>query len=141
MSDCSYLFSLRLCHALRDVFTEGYNANKLSKDLLAGITVGIIAIPLALAIASGVAPQYGLYTAIIAGFIIALTGGSRYSISGPTAAFVVTSLPRCLAVLPPPLHWRVRQQTTKLAPNRQLPPWYMRWYCCWHWCCWQRCCL
>src|SRR5690606_11874398 len=65
------------------------------KDLLAGLTVGIIAIPLAmaLAIASGVAPQYGLYTAIIAGFIIALTGGSRYSISGPTAAFVVILYP------------------------------------------------
>ena len=95
MSDRSHLFSLRLCHALREVLAEGYNANKLSKDLLAGLTVGIIAIPLAmaLAIASGVAPQYGLYTAIIAGFIIALTGGSRYSISGPTAAFVVILYP------------------------------------------------
>lgn len=95
MSDRSHLFSLRLCHALREVMAEGYNANKLSKDLLAGLTVGIIAIPLAmaLAIASGVAPQYGLYTAIIAGFIIALTGGSRYSISGPTAAFVVILYP------------------------------------------------
>lgn len=95
MSDRSHLFSLRLCHALREVLAEGYNANKLTKDLLAGLTVGIIAIPLAmaLAIASGVAPQYGLYTAIIAGFIIALTGGSRYSISGPTAAFVVILYP------------------------------------------------
>ncbi|WP_273024206.1 C4-dicarboxylic acid transporter DauA [Rheinheimera sp.] len=95
MSDRSHLFSLRLCHALREVMAEGYKANKLSKDLLAGLTVGIIAIPLAmaLAIASGVAPQYGLYTAIIAGFIIALTGGSRYSISGPTAAFVVILYP------------------------------------------------
>jgi SulP family sulfate permease len=57
--------------------------------------VGIIAIPLAmaLAIASGVAPQYGLYTAIIAGFVIALTGGSRFSVSGPTAAFVVILYP------------------------------------------------
>ncbi|WP_370258433.1 C4-dicarboxylic acid transporter DauA, partial [Marinobacter nauticus] len=65
------------------------------KDLMAGVTVGIIAIPLAmaLAIASGVAPQYGLYTAIIAGFLIALFGGSRYSISGPTAAFVVILYP------------------------------------------------
>src|SRR5690606_9273901 len=62
---------------------------------MAGITVGIIAIPLAmaLAIASGVAPQYGLYTAIIAGFLIALCGGSRLSISGPTAAFVVILYP------------------------------------------------
>ncbi|KEA61720.1 putative sulfate permease [Marinobacterium lacunae] len=64
-------------------------------DLVAGVTVGIIAIPLsmALAIASGVRPENGLYTAIIAGFLIALTGGSRYSISGPTAAFVVILYP------------------------------------------------
>lgn len=98
MSYRSHLFSLRLGHALREVLTEGYSRNKLSKDLLAGITVGIIAIPLAmaLAIASGVAPQYGLYTAIIAGFIIALTGGSRFSISGPTAAFVVILYPVAL---------------------------------------------
>ncbi|MGI5307973.1 SulP family inorganic anion transporter [Rheinheimera sp. WS51] len=81
MSNRSYLRSLRLGHALRETFAEGYNKQKLLKDILAGITVGIIAIPLAmaLAIASGVAPQYGLYTAIIAGFIIALTGGSRFS--------------------------------------------------------------
>lgn len=98
MSDRSHLFSLRLGHALREVLADGYDLNKLSKDLLAGITVGIIAIPLAmaLAIASGVAPQYGLYTAIIAGFVIALTGGSRYSISGPTAAFVVILYPVAL---------------------------------------------
>ena len=98
MSDRSHLFSLRLGHALRDVLAEGYNLNKLGKDLLAGVTVGIIAIPLAmaLAIASGVAPQYGLYTAIIAGFVIALSGGSRYSISGPTAAFVVILYPVAL---------------------------------------------
>ena len=60
-------------------------------DILAGITVGIVALPLnmALAIATGVAPQYGLYTAIVAGLIAALLGGSRVSITGPTAAFVV----------------------------------------------------
>ena len=98
MSDRSYLFSLRIGHALREAFAEGYGLHKLGKDLLAGITVGIIAIPLAmaLAIASGVPPQYGLYTAIIAGFVIALTGGSRYSISGPTAAFVVILYPVAL---------------------------------------------
>ena len=98
MSNRSHLFSLRLGHALREVLAEGYNRAKFGKDLLAGITVGIIAIPLAmaLAIASGVAPQYGLYTAIIAGFVIALTGGSRYSISGPTAAFVVILYPVAL---------------------------------------------
>ena len=51
MSDRSHLFSLRLGHALRDVLAEGYNLHKLGKDLLAGITVGIIAIPLAMALA------------------------------------------------------------------------------------------
>jgi SulP family sulfate permease len=64
-------------------------------NVLAGLTVGVIALPLSmgLAIASGVAPQHGLYTAIIAGIIIALTGGSKVNISGPTAAFVVILLP------------------------------------------------
>lgn len=74
---------------------EPYSLQRFGQDALAGLTVGIIAIPLAmaLAIASGVAPQYGLYTAIIAGFLIALAGGSRYSVSGPTAAFVVILYP------------------------------------------------
>lgn len=87
----AHLFSLRIAHALREVFGEGYSRGKLIGDVMAGCVVGVIAIPLAmaLAIASGVAPQYGLYTAIIAGFLTALTGGSRFSISGPTAAFVV----------------------------------------------------
>lgn len=92
----AHLFSLRIGHALREsCFQEHYGRQRLLKDVLAGITVGIIAIPLAmaLAIASGVAPQYGLYSAIIAGFVIALTGGSRFSISGPTAAFVVILFP------------------------------------------------
>lgn len=95
MSHRAYLFSLRIAHALREVAAEGYGKSELSKDLLAGVSVGIIAIPLAmaLAIASGVPPQYGLYTAIIAGFLIPLCGGSRYSISGPTAAFVVILYP------------------------------------------------
>lgn len=87
----AHLFSLHVAHALREVVDEGYSTARLSKDVMAGCVVGVIAIPLAmaLAIASGVAPQYGLYTAIIGGFVIALTGGSRFSISGPTAAFVV----------------------------------------------------
>ncbi len=70
---------------------EKYTAARFTRDLIAGITVGIIAIPLAMALAigSGVAPQYGLYTAAVAGIVIALTGGSRFSVSGPTAAFVV----------------------------------------------------
>lgn len=92
----AHLFSLRIAHAVREsCLVEAYSKARFIKDLFAGITVGIIAIPLAmaLAIASGVAPQYGLYTAFIAGFVIALTGGSRFSISGPTAAFVVILYP------------------------------------------------
>lgn len=91
MSHRQHLFSLRVGHAIREVLAEGYDRKVFLKDLIAGATVGVIAIPLAmaLAIASGVAPQYGLYTAIIAGALVALSGGSRYSISGPTAAFVV----------------------------------------------------
>lgn len=92
----AHLFSLRIAHAIREsCLQEPYGLNHFGKDLLAGTTVGIIAIPLAmaLAIASGVAPQHGLYTVIIAGSLIALTGGSRFSISGPTAAFVVILFP------------------------------------------------
>jgi sulfate permease, SulP family len=87
-----HLFSLRIASALREsCSSEPYTRQRFVRDLIAGATVGIIAIPLAmaLAIASGVPPQHGLYTAIIAGFFIALSGGSRYSVSGPTAAFVV----------------------------------------------------
>ena len=81
--------------ALKESFREGYEKQKLIKDIIAGLTVGVIAIPLsmALAIASGVPPQHGLYTAIVAGIVIALTGGSRFNISGPTAAFVVILYP------------------------------------------------
>src|SRR5213082_1462306 len=61
------------------------------RDLLAGVVVGIVALPLALAfaIASGVPPERGLYTAVIAGFLISALGGSRVQIGGPTGAFVV----------------------------------------------------
>lgn len=74
---------------------EKYTSSRFVRDLIAGITVGIIAIPLAMALAigSGVAPQYGLYTSAVAGIVIALTGGSRFSVSGPTAAFVVILYP------------------------------------------------
>jgi len=67
----------------------------IQSNILAGLTVGVIALPLsmALAIASGVPPQHGLYTAIVAGIVIALSGGSQVNISGPTAAFVVVLLP------------------------------------------------
>lgn len=81
--------------AWRQVLRGGYTFKHLRGDLAAGLTVGIIAIPLAmaLAIAVGVAPQHGLYTVLIAAPLIALTGGSRFNISGPTAAFVVILLP------------------------------------------------
>jgi SulP family sulfate permease len=74
---------------------EGYGGRQLRADLLAGIVVGVVALPLgmALAIASGVAPQQGLYTVIVAAPVIALLGGSRVQVSGPTAAFVVILSP------------------------------------------------
>ncbi len=70
---------------------KSYDKAKFLKDLIAGIIVAIIALPLsiALAIASGVSPEKGIHTAIIAGFMISLFGGSRVQIGGPTAAFVV----------------------------------------------------
>ncbi len=72
-------------------FREGYNRKLFLHDLLAGLTVGVIALPLALAFAIGshVSPERGLYTAIVAGFLISLLGGSRVNIGGPTGAFVV----------------------------------------------------
>lgn len=84
-----------LFSALRQSFAAGYSVNSLRGDISAGLTVGIIAIPLAmaLAIAVGAAPQHGLYTVLVGGFIIALLGGSRFNVSGPTAAFVVILLP------------------------------------------------
>src|SRR5580692_4407382 len=68
-----------------------YNANKFLHDLIAGITVGLVALPLAMAfsIASGLTPQAGIYCAIVTGFLISLLGGSKTQIGGPTGAFVV----------------------------------------------------
>ena len=70
---------------------KGYTRQQFGKDVTSGIIVAIIALPLAiaLAIASGVSPEKGIYTAIIAGFLISLLGGSRVQIGGPTAAFMV----------------------------------------------------
>lgn len=84
-----------LASALRATLREGYSRGDFRQDVLAGLAVGIIAVPLslALAIASGVPPQHGLYTAFIAGALIALAGGSRFNVSGPTAAFVVILFP------------------------------------------------
>lgn len=86
---------LRLASGLRTALQAGYSAADFRADLAGGIVVGVVAVPLsmALAIASGVPPQYGLYTAIIAGALIALLGGTRCSVSGPTAAFVVLLAP------------------------------------------------
>ena len=87
--------ALRPAVALRESLREGYGRKDLVQDLLAGTVVGIVALPLsmALGIASGVPPQHGLYTAIVAGFVIGLLGGSRVQVSGPTAAFVVILAP------------------------------------------------
>ncbi len=81
--------------ALRAVLREGYTRQRFRQDVTAGFLVGIVALPLAmaLAIAVGVPPQQGLYTAIIAGFLCALLGGSRIQVVGPTAAFIVVLAP------------------------------------------------
>lgn len=80
-----YIPKLFLC------LKEGYNRKYFLNDLFAGISVGVIALPLAIAFAigSGVPPERGLFTAIVAGFLISLLGGSRVQIGGPTGAFVI----------------------------------------------------
>ena len=69
----------------------GYNRERLFKDIAAGLTVGVVALPLAMAfaIASGLTPEAGLFTAILSGFIISALGGSRVQIGGPAGAFIV----------------------------------------------------
>ena len=85
----------QLAYGLRQRLKEGYGSADFRADAVAGLVVGLVALPLsmALAIASGVAPQHGLYTAIIAGVIVALLGGTRVQVTGPTAAFVVILVP------------------------------------------------
>src|SRR5580765_1480718 len=70
---------------------RNYSRDKFVSDLIAGFTVGLVALPLAMAfaIASGVPPQAGLYTAVVAGFLISALGGSKTQVGGPTGAFVV----------------------------------------------------
>lgn len=86
---------LRMATAMRESLRHGYGARDFAHDLGAGLVVGIVAIPLsmALAIATGVPPQHGLYTAIVAGVVVAVFGGSKFQVSGPTAAFVVILAP------------------------------------------------
>lgn len=81
--------------ALRKTFRDGYGREALRADWLAGLVVGVVALPLsmALAIAVGAPPQHGLYAAIVSGGVIALLGGSRVQVSGPTAAFVAILAP------------------------------------------------
>src|SRR5213595_4218442 len=83
-SDERWLPKSILC--LRD-----YNLNKFAHDVIAGITVGLVALPLAMAfsIASGLSPQAGIYCAMVTGFLISALGGSKTQIGGPTGAFVV----------------------------------------------------
>jgi SulP family sulfate permease len=80
------MFKPKLFDTLRS-----YDREQFTKDLMAGLIVGIVALPLAIAfaIASGVSPEKGLFTAVIAGFIISAMGGSRVQIGGPTGAFIV----------------------------------------------------
>jgi SulP family sulfate permease len=81
--------------ALRRTLAQGYGAPQLKADMMAGVVVGIVALPLsmALAIAVGVPPQHGLYTAIVGGFVVAALGGSKHQVTGPTAAFIVILAP------------------------------------------------
>ena len=84
----------KLPHYSPELFKQlrkGYTKQNFTKDLMSGLIVGILALPLAIAfaIASGVGPEKGLYTAIIAGFAISFFGGSRFQIGGPTGAFIV----------------------------------------------------
>ncbi|MDE6366411.1 MAG: sodium-independent anion transporter, partial [Muribaculaceae bacterium] len=82
----AFAYRPKMASALR-----GYSASKFKDDLIAGIVVGIVALPLAIAfgIASGVSPTIGLITAIVGGFIVSVFGGNSVQIGGPTGAFIV----------------------------------------------------
>ncbi len=91
LTELTEYYLKNFCPKLVEILRKGYDINKFKRDTLAGMTVAVVSIPLAmaLAIASGVTPAQGLYTAIVAGFFIALLGGSKFQIGGPTGAFVV----------------------------------------------------
>lgn len=76
---------------LATILAEGYGLAQLRRDALAGLTVAVLALPLsmAIAVASGVTPERGLYTAIVGGFVVSALGGSRFQIGGPAGAFIV----------------------------------------------------
>jgi SulP family sulfate permease len=76
---------------LATILSEGYGLLSFRRDVIAALTVAIVALPLsmAIAVASGVTPDRGLYTAIIGGFLVSVLGGSRYQIGGPAGAFIV----------------------------------------------------
>lgn len=86
---------MALGSALRRALSAGYGWASVRADVLAGASVAIVALPLsmALAIAVGAPPQYGLYSTVVAGFVVALLGGSKFQVTGPTAAFVVVLAP------------------------------------------------
>ena len=78
-----------------EIIKKGYNFSLFQRDCISGLTVSIVSLPLALAlaIASGLAPIQGMYTAIIASLVVAIFGGSRFQISGPTGVFAIIILP------------------------------------------------
>ena len=82
-------FSELFVPKLITVFREGYGLRDFRADAVAGLTVAIVALSMAIAIASGVPPDRGLYTAVVGGFIVSLLGGSRFQIGGPAGAFIV----------------------------------------------------
>ena len=86
-SATAHLYKPKLLTVLR----EGYGARTLQKDAVAGLTVAVVALPLsmAIAVASGVSPDRGVYTAVIGGFLVSALGGSRFQIGGPAGAFIV----------------------------------------------------
>ena len=83
----AHLFQPKLATVLR----EGYGMAAFQKDVMAAVTVAVVALPLsmAIAVASGVSPERGLYTSIVGGFLVSALGGSRYQIGGPAGAFIV----------------------------------------------------